>query len=84
MKKEKDLNKNYDLKKTTWWPQRKLILTTNETKVELLGKFLFHYIRCSDITTLKNKIKMLKVMHSGGSYMDCGCFAVSLKNCHNR
>ncbi len=53
------------------------ILWTDETKVELFGKCVSHYIWCKTNTAFHKKNIIPTVKHGGGNVMVWGCFAAS-------
>uniref|UniRef100_A0AAR2LJV0 Transposase n=1 Tax=Pygocentrus nattereri TaxID=42514 RepID=A0AAR2LJV0_PYGNA len=53
------------------------ILWTDETKVELFGRCVSHYIWCKRNTAFRKKNIIPTVKYGGGSVMVWGCFAVS-------
>ncbi|KAK3562843.1 hypothetical protein QTP86_010750 [Hemibagrus guttatus] len=52
-------------------------LWTDETKIELLGRSVSHYVWRKSNTAFQIKIIIPTVKYGGGSVMVCGCFAAS-------
>uniref|UniRef100_A0A8C2KBE1 Transposase Tc1-like domain-containing protein n=1 Tax=Cyprinus carpio TaxID=7962 RepID=A0A8C2KBE1_CYPCA len=50
---------------------------TDETKVELFGRCVFHYVWCKSNTAFQKKNIIPTVKYGGGSVMVWGCFAAS-------
>ncbi|KAK3574095.1 hypothetical protein QTP86_002852 [Hemibagrus guttatus] len=52
-------------------------LWTNETKIELFGRSVSHYVWCKSNIAFQNKNIIPKVKYGGGSVIVWGCFAAS-------
>ncbi|KAK3571029.1 hypothetical protein QTP86_001280 [Hemibagrus guttatus] len=52
-------------------------LWTDETKIELLGRSVSHYVWCKSNTAFQKKTIIPTVKYGGGSVMVWGCFAAS-------